>query len=497
MRPQHAPTPRPVMLGELTGGLAAVQKLNCAEVPIAGVTDDSRRVEPGALFVAVRGERLDGHLYIADAVRRGAAAVVCERLPDPVPPCPVIQVPNARVALSALAAEFHGRPAERLCVVGVTGTDGKTTTTELLRAILCEAGHPCGSLGTVSYHIGAREVESTQTSPHPLALHAMLREMVDAGLTHAAIEVSSHALVHHRTDHVPFRVAVLTNVTEDHLDFHGSLEAYVRAKQMLFERLGQEGVAVLNAESPYCERYAEAARPACVLTYGIKATADVKLERSEQSARGTTMLVRTPLGSYALRTRLLGEYNCENILAAATAAFALGVPHQAVQAALRKFRGVPGRVERVEVDDATGLPTLCVDYAHTPNALARVLRALRPFTRGRLICVFGCGGEREHQKRPVMGRIATSLADLTVITSDNSRGERTEEIIAQILAGIQSPHGPYIVEPDRRRAIERAVEAAGPEDIIALCGKGCEPFDDRIVAREVLLSRANRRRRSA
>jgi len=497
----------PMMLGELIAPLQAVQKLGCADVPISAITDDSRQVGPGTLFVAVTGETADGHRFVADAERRGASALVCEKVPWPLPECPVIQVPNSRLALSALAATWNGRPADRLCVVGITGTDGKTTTTELVRAVLSGAGHPTGSLGTVKYHLGARAVESRQTTPHPLALHAMLREAWEAGVTHVAMEVSSHALVHHRTAHVPFRVAALTNVTEDHLDFHGSLSAYVRAKQMLFEQLPPGSVAVLNAASPACEPYSKAAQHATVLTYSTQGLADVRMEGCHQAPGGLTMLVRTPAESYSLQTNLVGDYNCENVLAAATVAFALGVPHVAVQSALRKFRGVAGRLERIDVPGRPDLPTVFVDYAHTPNALGKVLAALRPLTTGRLICVFGCGGEREREKRPLMGRAATRLADFTVITADNSRGERTKDIIAEIMTGIESPRGPYVAEADRRRAIELAVEAAGPNDVIAVCGRGCErvqilgdrriPFDDRIVAREVLLSTAARRRRSA
>ncbi len=508
MKRQGRKTSDPVMLEELTAPLQAVQKLNCADVPVRSVTDDSRRLAQGYLFVAVAGERADGHSFIAEAVRLGASAVVCEKVPWPLPPCPVIQVPDSRRALSALASALHGRPAERLCVVGITGTDGKTTTTELVRAILCEAGRPTGSLGSVRYNLGARALDSNQTTPHPLALHAMLREMSDAGLTHVALEVSSHGLVQQRTAHVPFNVAVLTHVSHDHTDYHGSQEAYIRAKQILFEELPPESVAVLNADARVCERYRRAIpEHATVLTYGVRNPADVKLEARQGTLQGTRMLVHTPLRSYAIESRLIGDFNCENVLAAATVAFALGVPPRAVRNALQKFKGVAGRLERIELPGRSDLPAVFVDYAHTPDALGRALGALRPFVRGRLICVMGCGGDRDRRKRPLMGRVATSLADLTVVTADNSRSERTEDIIAEIVGGIQAGAARYAIEPDRRAAIEMAIDGAGPGDVVALCGRGCErfqilgerriPLDDRIAAREVLRRRTDRMRRSA
>jgi len=496
----------PIMLGDLIAALDPEFKHACQNVPISCITDDSRRVEPGALFVAVPGEQVDGHRFIQEAVRNGAGAVVCQEAPSPLPGCPVIVVPDCRIAMSALAHAFYGRPSESLCVVGVTGTDGKTTTTELIRAILREAGCRAGSLGTVTYNLGARSVDSDQTTPHPLRLHAMFREMTDAGLTHVAMEVSSHSLVHHRTAHVPFRAAVLTNVTEDHLDFHGSHEAYVRAKQTLFENLSPNAFAVLNAASPLCKRFRKATR-ATPLTFGMDSDADIWGEKRRARISGMELQVRTPLESFSMHTPLTGDHNCENMLAAAAVAFALEVPPGVAQRALERFKGVPGRLERVSPNEP-GTPTVLVDYAHTPNALETVLTTLRPLTRGRLTCVFGCGGNREKQKRPAMGAISTSLADLTIITSDNSRSEATEDIIAQIVSGIKRPSLAYITEPDRRRAIEKALAYThGPDDVVVICGKGCEqvqilgaaciPFDDRMVAREILMGQRSLMRKTA
>jgi UDP-N-acetylmuramoyl-L-alanyl-D-glutamate--2,6-diaminopimelate ligase len=493
-------------LSKIISVVGAARWLNFREITVRDVTDDSRRAGPHTLFVAVPGETADGHRFIQDALDRGACAVVCQEAPDPAPSCPIIQVADSRAALSALAAALHGCPARRLHVVGVTGTDGKTTTTELCAAILNEAGRRAGSLGTVRYNLGGRSIDSSQTTPHPLMLHAMLREMADAGLTHVCMEVSSHSLMQKRTADVPFEAACLTNVTEDHLDYHKTHEAYVAAKGLLFESLAPGAAAVLNAASPACELYRSLCR-ARVLTYGMDQAglrADVRGVKRSEGLGGMDLTVRRAEGVLELHTPMAGAYNCENILAAATAAFALGVGEDAVRRAVAAFRGVPGRLERIECP--TG--AVFVDYAHTPNGLRSVLSALRPLARGRLICVFGCGGDREVQKRPLMGAVSAGLADVTIVTSDNSRSERTENIIAQIVAGIPANGKPLYTEPDRRRAIAMGLdELRSPQDVLAICGRGCEqvqiigpsrtPFDDRVVTTELVQERARQRRRSA
>jgi len=483
-------------LAQLTADIETIAMLRCGGQSVAVVTDDSRDVVPGSLFVAVDGVQVDGHSFVAQAVERGAVAVVCEKLPAPLPPCAVIQVPDSRIALSALAHRFHGSPSEKICLVGVTGTDGKSTTTELIRRIMLEAGFFAGSLGTVAYRLGTQQVESSQTTPHPLLLHRMLREMVQAGISHAAMEVTSQALAQHRTRHVNFGAAVLTNVTEDHLDAHGSLGKYILAKRLLFRQLDEEGTAVLNADSAVCDLYADATR-ANILTYGFKNLADVAGRIETTDLGGIELTVRTPLEDYRVQSPLTGDYNAENILAAVAAAFSLGIAPDAIRRAVRWFKGLPGRMEWISRPGHTDAPAVCVDYAHTPNALKRVLSALRQMVSGELICLFGCGGDREKQKRPEMGRIAAMLADLVVITSDNSRSERTEDIISDIVRGMPVGRDNYVVEPDRRLAIRTAIgSASGPASVVALCGRGSErhqlignrriPFDDRSVAREIM-----------
>ncbi|MBS3763425.1 MAG: UDP-N-acetylmuramoyl-L-alanyl-D-glutamate--2,6-diaminopimelate ligase [Planctomycetes bacterium] len=495
--------PNKISLGELAADLAVEQRAAWKNVVIDGLTDDSRTIQPGNLFIAVNGEQTDGHEYIPDALRRGASALVVEEPPADPTEVPILQVPDTRFALSALASRFYGNPAHKIHMVGVTGTDGKTTTTALIRAILEQSGHKTGTLGTLEYRLGDNVLPADQTTPHPLALHSMLAEARAAGVTHMVMEVSSHALVHQRTAHIPFDVAVLTNVTEDHLDFHGSKEAYIQAKQVLFEQLPAESVAVLNADSPVAERYQKATN-GNALTYGRETLADFQLLDTRASVNGMKMLVRTPLNALKLGTKLVGDYNCENILAAMTAGFLLGVPAEAVQMAVANFPGVGGRLEKIA---AEGEPVVVVDYAHTPNALGKVLQTLRPLTDGRLICVFGCGGDRETQKRPLMGNIATKLSDYTIVTADNSRSEKTEDIIDDILTGVQSSAEEYTAEPDRRKAIQQAINMAGNNDLIALCGRGCEqhqilgdrqiPFDDRDVTRDILEEKTRRKRKSA
>jgi UDP-N-acetylmuramoyl-L-alanyl-D-glutamate--2,6-diaminopimelate ligase len=501
---QHGPRPR---LHELAEGLETLRVLNDADPAIAALANDSRRVVPGALFVAVKGERADGHLYIAQAVERGAAAVVCQQLPPALPACPVIQVADSRRALSILADRYFGSPSRKLRVTGITGTEGKTSTTELLRLMLTQAGHPAGSIGTLGCCFGDRWTETDLTTPDAIVLHETLSQMLQAGLTDACMEVSSHSLAMHRVADVDFDAAVLTNITHDHLDYHGTREDYALAKRKLFEGLDGDAVAVLPAESEFCEPFRNATH-APVLTYGMHGPADVTGSILSLGMDGMELEIRTPFEKYRASTCLIGTYNCLNILAAVTAALGRGVGAEAVQEALRGLRGVPGRLERVSVPGRPDLPAVCVDFAHTPEALRKVLTTLRPLVRGKLVCVVGCGGDRDRTKRPLMGRIAAECADVAVFTADNSRSERTEDIIAQIVAGVTSPAANHRVEPDRARAIELALRLAGsPDSLVAVCGRGCErhlkmadcniAFDDRAVAREIMQRMPERRRRIA
>ncbi|HEV8662865.1 MAG TPA: UDP-N-acetylmuramoyl-L-alanyl-D-glutamate--2,6-diaminopimelate ligase [Candidatus Methylomirabilis sp.] len=471
------------------------------EVDIRAVEHDSRRVSPGACFVCLRGSRFDGHAFAGEAAGRGAAAVVLEE-EMPLPPGPaIVQVKDTRAALAALARAFHGDPARRLTVLGVTGTNGKTTTTYLLEAILAAAGRTVGVIGTIDYRCGALRVPAERTTPEAPDLQALLRRMLEVGATHVTMEVSSHSLALHRVDGVEFDAAVFTNLTQDHLDFHGSFEAYLEAKTRLFRGLGVGAVkrgpkaALLNADDPHAERIrAETTAP--VLTYALEAGADLTAEGVSLEATGLRATLRTPWGPIPVRSALLGRHNMANILGAAGAALAVGAPPGAVTAALATLRGVPGRLEQIEA----GQPfTVAVDYAHTPDALERVLRAARALTAGRLLCVFGCGGDRDRGKRPLMGEAAARLADHVILTSDNPRSEEPEAILNAIEEGVRrvpGADGRYAKIVNRAEAIAAALAAARRGDFVLIAGKGHEtyqilgtrtiPFDDRDVARQTL-----------
>jgi len=494
-------------LSDLLEALPERTLLSSADgVAITDLTCDSRLVGAGTLFVAVPGTQVDGHKFIPQAVAQGAAAVVCENAPAPLPSCAVVQVPDARRALSALADAFHGHPSRKMRMIGVTGTNGKTSTVELLREILRQDERSAGSIGTLGFCFGDDRVESDLTTPPAERLHGSLSTMHAAGLTDVCMEASSDALIQHRVSDVAFDVAVLTNITRDHLNTHGTMENYARAKRMLFEGLSDDAVAILPANEPYRPLF-QSACDCPVLTYGLDRGADITGCILSAGTHGMVIEIRTPFECYELRTSLLGRHNALNILAAAASAFALGVCGSVVRSALRNFPGVPGRIERIVASGGHDLPTVCVDFAHTPDALQNVLNTLRPLVDGRLVCLIGCGGDRDRTKRAPMGRIASSLADIVVLTADNSRGERTEDIIAEMRSDL-APHSVVHVEPDRRRAIELAVQlAATPDSLAAICGRGCEkylkigtsktPFDDRAVAREVLEALPRQTRKSA
>ncbi len=503
-----SPMPPHATLSGLMEVLNPQRTHHYADRRITAIVNDSRKATAGALYVAIRGTRLDGHRFISPALENGAVALVCEDCPPFDPRCPVIQVADTRRALSALAARFNGSPSRWLNVAGVTGTDGKTSTTELLRSILNEAGRPAGSIGTLGCNLGNHWLDSDLTTPDPTVLHSTFRRMLEVGLTDACMEVSSHSLVQHRVADVEFDLAILTNITRDHLDMHGTREAYARAKRVLFEGLAPGSVAVLPAECEFFQDFRAATR-AEVLSYSMGSLADVKGRIISMDMESMEILVRTPFESYRLSTRLIGAFNCMNILAAATAAFAYGIGGEVVKEALRGFTGVPGRLERIQVPGRDDLPGVCVDFAHTPDALQKVLTTLRPLVRGRLVCVIGCGGERDTAKRPIMGRIAAERADLAVFTADNSRSESTNEIIEQMRRGLPADCDNVLVEPDRRNAIELALRLAGsPRAMVAVCGRGCErylnlgpeqkiPFDDRVVVRQIMENMPAGRRKIA
>jgi UDP-N-acetylmuramoyl-L-alanyl-D-glutamate--2,6-diaminopimelate ligase len=454
------------------------------EVPISGLAYSSGSVAPGHLFFCVRGFKADGHDFAPDAVERGAAALVVER---PLGlGVPEVLVEDARAAMGPAAARFYGDPTAELRVVGVTGTNGKTTTTYLIRAILEAAGERTGLLGTVTSIVGGREEPVERTTPEAIDLQRTFRRMLDAGDSTCVMEVSSHALELGRADAIQFAARVFTNLTQDHLDFHPDMEAYFAAKRRLFE---DAGPSVVNLDDDYGRRLAADFPDAT--TYAIDRDADYRALDVEFDPGGSRFTCATPDGEARVTTRLPGLFNVQNALAAIAAARPVGVPLDTAVEALAGADRVPGRFE--PVDEGQGFTAL-VDYAHTPDSLDNVLRAARQITRGRLHVVFGAGGDRDTSKRPQMGEVATRLADRVIVTSDNPRSEDPDAIVDQILAGA----GPDAErEVDRRRAIELAVTSADPGDVVVVAGKGHEqgqefeggrkePFDDVTVVREAL-----------
>ena len=475
-------------------------------VEISDLAYDSRHVGPGTLFFCVTGLSRDGHEFAGEAVEAGAAALVVERPLELG--VPEVQVAEARAAMAPLAAAFWGDPTEDLTVIGVTGTNGKTTTAFLVRHLLEDAGRRCGLLGTIQRVVGGEVEEVERTTPEAIDLQATFRRMAEAGDEACVLEVSSHALVLHRADAIRFDLKVFTNLTQDHLDFHEGMEDYFAAKRLLFTAEGgaptielEGGVSVVNVDDPYGRRLAEelAEGPS-----GDRVTfspgggeADLSAREVAFDAGGSTFTCLSPAGALEVRTPLPGDFNVANALAALAVAQALGLDLRRAGAALASAGQVPGRFESID----EGQPfAVLVDYAHTPEALQNVLEAARRITQRRVISVFGAGGDRDREKRPLMGRAGAELSDLAIVTSDNPRSEQPEAIIEEIVAGIDSAlvgEGQVVVEPDRRAAIARALEAAERGDTVVIAGKGHEqgqefergrkiPFDDRDVAREEL-----------
>jgi UDP-N-acetylmuramoyl-L-alanyl-D-glutamate--2,6-diaminopimelate ligase len=479
---------------------------------IRGICHDSRRVAPGDLFVALRGSAADGHAFLAEAARLGAAAFVVEKPPAAESADrPLVVVTDTRRALAPLAARFYGDPADELTLIGVTGTNGKTSTTFLVESILAAAGRRAGLIGTVEIRYHDVRQRTVNTTPESLELQRTLRAMRTEGIDHVVMEVSSHGVALGRIDRCRFAVGAFTNLTQDHLDFHGTMNAYRAAKAEFFRtHLRAGGSAVVNADDPAAAAFTEAAEEAGARLVRVSrdpaSSADVVLEAAELELARTRARLRLPTGPLELVLPLIGDFNLENLLVATGVAVALGVPPQAVAAGVAACPQVPGRVERVGAE-LPGAPTVLVDYAHTPDAIEKLLRTLRPLARGRLVTLFGCGGDRDRSKRPLMAEAAARWSDRVLATSDNPRSEDPAQILREVEAGLKSLRrvepdalegatGVYAVVPDRREAIERAIRSATPADMVLLAGKGHEdyqivgrerlPFDDRLEARAAL-----------
>ena len=476
---------------------------------ITGITYDSRRVMPGNLFVAMRGENTDGHRYVEAAIDRGAAAVVLEREGGLNPRATRIRVEDARHTLALASAEFYSHPSQQLKVVGVTGTNGKTTTAFMIKAIMESAGLGAGLIGTVHYQIGQRIIPASRTTPESVEIQDMMSQMLRANCSGVAMEVSSHALDLQRVAGIDYDVAVFTNLSQDHLDYHGTMKKYFEAKTKLFLALGsmrKRGRAVVNTDNEYGRRLiARLGGENAVVTYGVSSDAAIRALDVRVSADGTYFVVRTPQGSVSVALPLIGRYNVANALAAIGAALSLGIDLGSIERALSTMRPVPGRMEVMDVKQDFHV---YVDYAHTEDALRNVLMTVSELTKGRLIVVFGCGGDRDQGKRTPMGEAACELADFSILTSDNPRTEDPSEILKQIEEGFPvGAQSRYQVIADRREAIERALNIARPGDSVLVAGKGHEtyqefadtvvPFSDRQVVNEYFTNLGTRWERCA
>jgi UDP-N-acetylmuramoyl-L-alanyl-D-glutamate--2,6-diaminopimelate ligase len=478
-------------LSYLLEALPKYELVGDKDVEISGIAYDSRKAAKGSLFVAMRGHSQDGHAYLGDAVRRGATALIGETYEGFDADITKIKVVDSRDALSRLAARFYGDPCRDIELIAVTGTNGKTTTTYLIESILSAAGAIPGVIGTINSRFKGVVHPSSITTPESLDLMAVLRSMADGGATHVIMEVSSHALDQGRTGACPFNVGVFTNLTRDHLDYHRTMEEYFEAKSLLFrglikDRHGRKGTAVINMDDPKGEVLRQTTVND-VLTYGLGEDCDVTARDVSTDGTGLKALIKTPKGEMDIVSSLIGNINLYNILAAISAATALDIDLVRIAQGIKDLKSVPGRLEPVK--NKRGL-TIIVDYAHTPDALIKAQTTLKPLSKGRLITVFGCGGDRDKGKRPEMGASAGEISDVVFITSDNPRTEDPDSIIEQILEGVRMTRLPglewkdgqevkgrgYFVEADRRKAIEKAVSVADGKDIILIAGKGHEDY---------------------
>jgi UDP-N-acetylmuramoyl-L-alanyl-D-glutamate--2,6-diaminopimelate ligase len=483
---------------------------------IRGLEYDSRKVTPGDLFFALPGAVVDGHDYLEQAVTNGAAAIVVEQLPDDFDSdrCLAIIVSDSRRAMAPIATHFFGSPSAELHLLGITGTNGKTSTTYLIESILRRTGRNVGLIGTVEIRYADLRERSVNTTPESLDLQRTLRNMCTRGIETVVMEVSSHGLELGRVEGCRFDIAAIGNVTQDHLDFHGTMDSYRDSKALLFSRHQPDGaIAVVNIDDPSAEDFMATARNAGSRLIRVSRDADcdaeIRLQHAEVSLAGTRATVTTPIGDLELDSPLVGDFNIENLLVACGVAGAAGASREIIESGVANCPQVPGRVERIG-GDLSGAPSVIVDYAHTPDATLKLLEALRPLSERRLITVFGCGGDRDRSKRPLMAQAVAGLSDLVIATSDNPRTEDPERILADVTEGLSALHR---VEPgalrdasrsyttllDRREAIELAIEIARPEDTVILAGKGHEdyqilgrtkvPFDDREEALRALRRR--------
>ncbi|MFY9609570.1 MAG: UDP-N-acetylmuramoyl-L-alanyl-D-glutamate--2,6-diaminopimelate ligase [Blastocatellia bacterium] len=490
-------------LTDLTKEVEAIAATGRLEAVARDVTHDSRACEPGSVFVAISGAKFDAHQHIAQAVERGALCVISEREPQLAKAPAWIQVRDSRAALARASAAVYGHPSRHLRLVGITGTNGKTTTGHLIDSIIRVNEGTSAMLGTISHRIAGEEFDARHTTPEASDIQRMLGRAVSAGCRSAVMEVSSHAIELHRADALNFTVAVFTNLTRDHLDYHSTMESYFAAKEKLFNgSLGSEPlISVINADDEYGVKLLGTAKGRKI-TYGLVNGADVRTDEFNLSPGGLAFVAKTPSGKIEIKSSLVGRPHVYNILGAVAAGLALGFELDEIARGVSECRTVAGRFEQVRLEHSHQPPfTVIVDYAHTDDALKNVLHTAREVAgrAGRVIAVFGCGGDRDRTKRAPMGEIAATLSDVAIVTSDNPRSEDPAAIIADIEVGLNRPGRPYLRLPDRREAIFRAIAEAREGDVVLIAGKGHETyqvfrdgtvhFDDREVAREAMMKR--------
>ncbi|KUO73574.1 MAG: hypothetical protein APF77_02765 [Clostridia bacterium BRH_c25] len=479
-------------LQELLKGVDIISSRGSMDVEINGIVYDSRKIKKGNLFICVSGYTKDGHSYISDALQRGAAAFLVEKDVD-VEGAAVVKVNSSRSAMPLLANNFYGNPTQKLRLIGITGTSGKTTTTYLVKSIFEAAQKKTGLLGSISTQIGDKIYVSSKTTPESLDLQNLFREMVDMHMDYAVMEVSSHSLELGRVDGCKFSVGVFTNLSQDHLDFHKTMESYREAKKKLFYKTGDANI--INIDDMHGKLIADelSSLKVPLITFGIDHQADIMAKDIRINSKGVSFVLTTPKYEAELKIKIPGKFSVYNALAAAAVAYVAGIDRKTIREGLYKVGCVPGRSEIVETDTPY---TVIIDYAHKPDGLEKILTAIRQYAKGRIITLFGCGGDRDKEKRPMMGRIAGELSDYVIITSDNPRSENPLEIIEQAEAGIKSTGCDYICIENRRDAIKYALKTANPDDIVVLAGKGHEtyqvlkdrtiPFDERDIVAELL-----------
>lgn len=436
---------------------------------ITNINYDSREVKGGGLFFCIEGYKSDGHKFIGKAVENGAAAIVCTKVPKEMPNCTVIKVYDGRKAMAVLGANFYGNPTEKLKLIGITGTNGKTTSTYMMKSMLESSGYKVGLIGTIANYIGNKKIESHRTTPESIELQKLFKDMVDSGIEYCVMEVSSHSLYLDRVYGINFREGIFTNLTRDHLDFHKTFENYYQAKMILFKNSKN---SIINIDDKYGERVFKDSSNNKI-TYGLSENADLRAENLKMSSRGTEFDLSYKGSKEHVKINIPGKYNVYNALGSAAACLNEGISMERVKEGLKNLSSVPGRCEIVTNSSKVSFDVV-LDYAHTPDGLEKVLKAAREFTRGRLIAVFGCGGDRDKTKRPIMGEIGTKLSDTAIITSDNPRSEEPGEIIKDIVKGIKNDN--YVIVENRKEAIKKALLMAKKDDVIVLAGKGHENY---------------------